>query len=90
MKITCNHQASRHGIPVILDDFGNPYRYEIGVEKALEILGWSKRRAARATGCETEEDIDQITSFQEPHIPLLNVLGAALERLEPRQKPEQE
>ncbi|MFT3991737.1 MAG: hypothetical protein QM680_10055 [Luteolibacter sp.] len=90
MKITCNHYTSKRGIPVILDDYGNPYRYEIGIEKALEAVGWSMRRAAREVGCETEEAFDEVTRLKEPHIPLLNVLGAALERLESNKPSEKE
>jgi len=82
MKITCNHTASKYGIPVILDDYGNPYRYEIGVEKALEAIGWSMRRAAREAGYATEEGVHWVIAMKEPSIPVLNVIGAALERLE--------
>ncbi|MFT4177409.1 MAG: hypothetical protein QM627_12240 [Luteolibacter sp.] len=47
MKITCSYYASKQAFLVILNDFGNPYRYEVRVEKALEQLQWSHRRAAR-------------------------------------------
>ncbi|MFT4144020.1 MAG: hypothetical protein QM644_06140 [Mobilitalea sp.] len=86
MKVTCNHYASKHGVPVILDDFGNPYRYETGVEKALERLQWSHRRAAREVGCETEEAIRALLTLGDPNVRFLNILGAALERQE-QEKP---
>jgi DNA-binding transcriptional regulator YiaG len=48
MKITCEHDASSHGIPVILDDDGTVMEYANGIKALRERLQLSTQELAEA------------------------------------------
>ena len=50
MKITCDHPASKFGLPVILDDSGEVMDYAAGIKAVREKLGMSTQELADACG----------------------------------------
>lgn len=50
MKITTDHPASSYGLPVILDDAGNPLDYAAGVQALRRTLGLSVAELGQACG----------------------------------------
>ena len=50
MRITTRHPASKHGVPVILDDRNRPIALALGIRVAMEALGWDKATTADRTG----------------------------------------
>jgi hypothetical protein len=83
MQITCNHPQSSDGIPVILDDYGNPYHYQPGVEAVLVRLGWTLAAAAHRAGFPTDKNEEMLWNSGSPSMALLAVLKEALEESHP-------
>jgi DNA-binding transcriptional regulator YiaG len=50
MKITTDHSASSYGIPIILDDGGNPMDSAPGVQAVRRSLGLSQVQLAERCG----------------------------------------
>jgi DNA-binding transcriptional regulator YiaG len=61
MKITTDHPTSSYGIPVILDDSGEPMDYAPGIKAVRAALGLSTTQLAEACGKSrrTVEDWEQ-------------------------------
>jgi DNA-binding transcriptional regulator YiaG len=61
VKITTDHSASSYGIPVILNDAGEPLDYAPGVRAVRKALGLSTTQLAEACGRSrrTVEDWEQ-------------------------------
>lgn len=82
MTITCNHPASSYGIPVILDDRGEPMDYAPGLTETLRRIGWSREEAARAAGYKSARSIEKFWQGRPPSAQLLNVLALEIDRTE--------
>lgn len=81
-RVTTNHPASRHGVPVFLDAYGSVLDIRDGVQAALSALGWSRVRYARVAGI-TLSNLNQALLDTPRHrlsAAALNVLAEALER----------
>lgn len=50
MKITTDHPSSCYGIPVILDDSGQPMDYPDGIQAVRKRLGLSTTQLGQAVG----------------------------------------
>jgi DNA-binding transcriptional regulator YiaG len=83
MTITTEHPASSYGIPVILDDAGNPMDYAPGVKTVRARLGLSTTQLAEACGKSrrTVEDWEQ--ARRPVPVESLNVMAMLLARLSP-------
>lgn len=80
MKITCNHPASSYGIPVVLDDNGEPMEPVEGVLAAIKKLGWSRHELATRCGYSNPRSIETVLTVRKvpPSAQMLNVLAVAL------------
>ena len=80
MKITTNHASSSYGIPVILDDAGEPMDYSPGIKAVRLALGLSTRQLGEVTGKSgrTVEDWEQ--GRRMPPAEALYVLAGMLDR----------
>lgn len=50
MKLTTDHDASRYGVPVFLDGWGNPMEYSRGIRRLRTMKRWNTARFGRACG----------------------------------------
>lgn len=80
MKVTCNHPASSHGIPVILADDGSVMDYGPGLTAALQNLGWSRAQFAEHCGYAGPRSIEKFWQGVVPPAATLNMLGVELDR----------
>lgn len=86
LTITTKHPASRHGLPVILDDDGRLMDPQEGVYAAMDLLDWDREALAQAVGLSRRS----IESYfgDKPRYAFtaaqLNVIQAALEALDPK------
>jgi DNA-binding transcriptional regulator YiaG len=78
MKITTNHPASSFGVPVILDNYGNPLDYAEGLRRARYSLCLSTVEMGRFCGVSgrTVEGWEQGRLIP---VAALNVLSALVE-----------
>jgi DNA-binding XRE family transcriptional regulator len=78
MTITTRHPSSSHGLPVVLDDKGEPMDPAVGVKAARHRLGWTVAEAADRAG----KNGRSITHYESGHRPppadYLNLLSDAL------------
>jgi hypothetical protein len=65
---------------VILDDYGNPLPYSIGLTLALGRLGWTREDFGRLCGYRDPATIRQLCTVRKPSAPHLNLLGLALKK----------
>jgi hypothetical protein len=82
MKITCDHSASSYGIPVILDDSGQPMDYAPGLTALLDRLGWSRADFATHCGYSGPRSVEKFWQGVVPPAATLNMLAVELERRE--------
>jgi hypothetical protein len=80
MKITCHHPASSYGIPVILDDDGEPMDYTPGLKAVLKKIGWTREQAAIEAGYKSARSIEKFFQGVPPSAQLLNRLAVELDR----------
>lgn len=85
MRVTTDHAASSYGIPVILDDAGEPMDYAPGVKAVMGVLGFDKHALAAATACSVRT-VEGWLSGRMPEVAALNVLADALLRLKKSRK----
>ncbi len=80
MKITIQHPASSFGVPVILDDSGNPLDYSDGLRRCRYRLKMSTVELGRHFGCSgrTVEGYEQGRIIPVAALNVLSVLMAAL------------
>lgn len=75
MKITTEHPASSYGIPVILDDDGNPTDYADGVKLLRDRLGLNTAELGATVGVSrrTVENWEQ--GRNQPSAPALKLMA---------------
>jgi DNA-binding XRE family transcriptional regulator len=77
MQITTDHPASSYGLPVILDDGGQPMDYADGIRAIRARLGLSTRQLAAACGV-SHRTVENWEQGRLPSRPSLLLLAAAL------------
>lgn len=80
MKITTDHPTSSYGIPVILDDDGNPMDYAPGIKALRATLGISTSRLAEACGVSRRT----VEGWEQGRMPLVESLNVMARLLSPR------
>lgn len=80
MGITCNHPASSHGVPVILDEDGSVMDYGPGLTAILKHLKWTRSDFAAHCGYKSARSVEKFWQGAIPPAATLNMLGAALEQ----------
>ena len=80
IKLTCDHHASRLGIPVFLDENDYLLSDREGLTKSLEYLGWKRADFAQSCGYATERSVDKFWQKTTPPAGILNLLELALSR----------
>ena len=78
MQITTNHPQSSYGVPVILDDHGEPMDYAPGVKAVRATLGLSTTELGEVCGVSrrTVEDWEQ--GRRSVSAAALNVMGSLI------------
>ena len=79
MQVTCFHEESKGGIPVIVDDQGEVVDYPSGLTKVLDELGWSRAEFAQKMGYKNARAVEQFWQKRIPPANVLNMLELALE-----------
>lgn len=77
MKVTIDHPASSCGIPVILDDDGNPMDYAAGVKEIRRRLDLTAAELAAKLGVSTRT-VNGWEIGRMPKTAALNMLGKLL------------
>jgi hypothetical protein len=77
MTITTRHPESSYGVPVILDDAGNPLDYPAGLRLAFARLAWSKAEVAAQCNV-SPRTVEGWLHGRQPEARCLNVLADAL------------
>ena len=80
MRVTCNHQASHYGIPVILADGGGVMDYGPGLTAALAKLGWSRADFAAPCGYSGPRSVEKCWQGVVPPAATLTLHGVELDR----------
>lgn len=80
MKITTDHSSSSYGIPVILDDDGNPMDYAQGVKAVRCRLGLSTSQLGEACGA-SRRTVEGWEQGRMPRTENLNVMADLLAKL---------
>mgnify|MGYP000239871866 CR=1 FL=1 len=83
MEITCHHPASQRGIPVILNDLGQPMQMTEGLRAIIERLGWSRSQFAAFCFYKSSRSVEKFFQGTTPPAHTLNLLSVYLAALEP-------
>ena len=78
MKITTNHPASSHGIPVILDDYGQPMDLSHGIIAFMAVTQTSAKCLANKCGVSIRT-VEGWRQGRQPKANALNVMKSILE-----------
>lgn len=74
MKVTIDHPASSYGVPVIIDDDGNPMDYAAGVKEIRRRLDLTAAELAAKLGVSTRT-VNGWEIGRMPKTAALNMLG---------------
>jgi len=83
MEVTCHHPASQRGIPVILNDLGQPMQMTEGLKAVIDRLGWSRSQFAAFCFYKSARSVEKFFQGATPPAHTLNLLSVHLAALEP-------